>query len=166
MAEENETVETVETIESVSNVDSDRPNIDGDDLVYFSVFPKTGGGRITSYVVGIHANTISACKAKAEEDFPDAVVIKQTRDEWGKTCDDNLYYDAESGELVDPPEPTEEELREQALTALDYEYETKISDIESEMAKAAAIGDDDLLAELREERAALVAEYEEKREAI
>lgn len=141
-------------------------NILGDDLTHFSVYPKAGGARITSYAVGIHADTMEATEKKAAEDYPDCTIIRQTKGEWEKAVNNNLYYDTESEGLVDPPEPTEEEIRAAALASLDSEYERKISDIESEMTKAAAIGDDELLAELKEERADLITEYETKREEI
>jgi len=135
-------------------------------LTYVSLYPKVGGARITSYVVGIHGDSVDALKEKAAAEYPEAVCIEQDAAAWSAAVDGNLYYDAETGVLTDPLEPTEEERRESALAALDAEYEQKISDIETEMAKAAAIGDDDLKAELAEERAALVSEYEEKREEI
>lgn len=135
-------------------------------LTYVSLYPSAGGARITSYVVGIHGDSVDALKEKAATEYPDAVCVEQDAATWSVAVNGNLYYDAEAGALTDPPEPTEEEIREAALAALDAEYEQKISDIETEMAKAAAIGDDDLKAELAEERAALVFEYEEKRGEI
>ena len=65
-----------------------------------------------------------------------------------------------------PPEPTEEEKRQMALSALDKEYAEKLSNLEIEMAKAKAIEDEDLYTELKEEREALMNEYAEKRGAI
>ena len=76
----------------------------------------------------------------------------------------DLIYSA--GQRVQRPAPTEDELRQQKLTALDSEYSQKISDVETEMAKANAIGDADYLAELKGERASLVAEYTTKRGEI
>ena len=76
----------------------------------------------------------------------------------------DLLY--ENGEYVPRPEPTEDEKREAALAALDSEYSTKISEVESEMAKAKAIEDEDYYSDLKAEREELVAEYTGKRGAI
>lgn len=56
-----------------------------------------------------------------------------------------------------------EEDKEDLLQNIDLEYGEKIKDIESEMARTLAIGDSDLLSELKEEREQLVKEYKEKR---
>ena len=78
-------------------------------------------------------------------------------------ANDLLYKD---GEYQNRPEPTEEEKREAELTALDSEYARKISDIETGMAKAKAVEDEDYYNDLKAEREELVAEYTEKRGAI
>ena len=59
-----------------------------------------------------------------------------------------------------------EEDREDLLQNIDLEYDEKIKAVESEMARTLAIGDIDLLSELKEEREQLVNEYKEKRGAI
>lgn len=75
--------------------------------------------------------------------------------------DEGDYY-----ECVEIPKPTDAEKRAAALNALDNEYNRKISSIESEMAKAKAIEDEELYTELKEERELLVKEYTEKRGEI
>ena len=65
-----------------------------------------------------------------------------------------------------PPEPTEEEKKQMALSALDKEYAEKLSNLEIEMAKAKAIEDEDLYTELKEERKELISEYAKKRSEI
>lgn len=133
-------------------------------LQYVSIYNKDTGERETSYVVGIHGDTIEDLKAKAAEEYPQAETLEQTAEEWNNAVQNDLIYSA--GQLVQRPAPTEDELREQKLTALDSEYSQKISDVETEMAKANAIGDVDYLAELKEERESLVNEYTTKRGAI
>ena len=76
----------------------------------------------------------------------------------------DLIYKA--GQLVERPAPTEDEVREQKLAALDSEYSQKISDVETEMAKANAIGDTDYFNDLKTERETLVNEYTTKRGEI
>lgn len=133
-------------------------------LHYVSVYNADTGERETSYVVGIHGETVDELKALAKQNYPDGVFIEQNGTEWNNAVQNDLIYSA--GQLVQRPAPTEEELREQKLTALDSEYSQKISDVENEMAKANAIGDTEYLAELKEERESLVSEYTTKRGEI
>lgn len=133
-------------------------------LHYLSIYNANTGERETSYVVGIHGDTVDELKALAAKNYPKCVAIEQDGAEWNNAVQNDLIYSA--GQLVQRPAPTEEELREQKLTALDSEYSQKISDVETEMAKANAIGDADYLAELKEERESLVTEYTTKRGEI
>ena len=133
-------------------------------LHYLSIYNKDTGERETSYVVGIHGNTMDELKALAKQNYPDGVFIEQDGAEWNNAVQNDLIYKA--SQLVQRPAPTEDELREQKLTALDSEYSQKISDVETEMAKANAIGDADYLAELKAERESLVSEYTIKRGEI
>lgn len=133
-------------------------------LQYVSVYNNDTGERETSYVVGIHGDTVDELKALAAKNYPQGIAIEQDGAEWNNAVQNDLIYSA--GQLVQRPAPTEDELREQKLTALDSEYSQKISDVETEMAKANAIGDADYLAELKEERESLVSEYTTKRGEI
>lgn len=133
-------------------------------LQYFSIYNADTGERETSYVVGIHGDSMDELKALAAKNYPQGVAIEQNGAAWNEAVQNDLIYSA--GQLVQRPAPTEEELREQKLTALDSEYSQKISDVETEMAKANAIGDADYLAELKEERESLVSEYTTKRGEI
>lgn len=133
-------------------------------LQYLSIYNNDTGERETSYVVGIHGNTMDELKALAKQNYPDGVFIEQDGAAWNEAVQNDLIYSA--GQLVQRPAPTEEELREQKLTALDSEYSQKISDVENEMAKANAIGDTEYFAELKAERESLVSEYTTKRGEI
>lgn len=65
------------------------------------------------------------------------------------------------------PEPTTEELQEQARQALDEEYAVKFADKDNEIIKAVVIMQDTEYAQqLRKERTALVQEYSDKRSAL
>ena len=57
----------------------------------------------------------------------------------------------------------QEEDKEELLQDIDLEYSEKIKAVETEMARTLAVGDNDLLGELKEEREELVNEYKEKR---
>lgn len=139
-------------------------SINNTDLTYVSVYDSDTGERITSYVTGIHGDTIDELMELAIHSYPDAQHIEQ---------DATLYIDALNhdwlcinGEYQKRPDPTEDEKREAELTALDNEYSAKISEIELEMAKAKAVEDEDYYSDLKEEREKLVEEYETKREEI
>lgn len=133
-------------------------------LQYVSVYNKDTGERETSYVVGIHGDTVDELKTLAAKNYPKGVAIEQDGAAWNNAVQNDLIYSA--GQLVQRPAPTEDELRQQKLAALDSEYSQKISDVETEMAKANAIGDADYLAELKVEREELVTEYTTKRGEI
>lgn len=133
-------------------------------LQYVSVYNKDTGERETSYVVGIHGNTMDELKALAAKSYPQGVALEQDGTAWNEAVQNDLIYKA--GQLVERPAPTEDEVREQKLAALDGEYSQKISDVETEMAKANAIGDTDYFNDLKAERETLVSEYTTKRGEI
>lgn len=133
-------------------------------LQYVSVYNADTGERETSYVVGIHGETVDELKALAAKNYPKGVVIEQDGAAWNEAVQNDLVYKA--GQLVERPAPTEDEVREQKLAALDSEYRQKISDVETEMAKANAIGDTDYFNDLKAERETLVSEYTTKRGEI
>lgn len=133
-------------------------------LQYVSVYNADTGERETSYVVGIHGETMDELKALAAKNYPDGVAIEQDGAAWNNAVQNDLIYKA--GQLVERPAPTEEEVRAQKLAALDSGYSQKISDVETEMAKANAIGDTDYFNDLKAEREMLVSEYTTKREEI
>lgn len=133
-------------------------------LQYVSVYNAGTGERETSYVVGIHGETVDELKALATKNYPEGVVLEQDGAAWNNAVQNDLIYKA--GQLVERPAPTEDEVREQKLAALDSEYSQKISDAEAEMAKANAIGDTDYFNDLKTERETLVSEYTTKRGEI
>lgn len=133
-------------------------------LQYVSVYNADTGERETSYVVGIHGETMDELKALAAKNYPGGVAIEQDGAAWNNAVQNNLIY--KNGQLVARPAPTEDEVREQKLAALDSEYSQKISDVETEMAKANAIGDTDYFNDLKSERETLVSEYTTKRGEI
>lgn len=133
-------------------------------LQYVSVYNADTGERETSYVVGIHGETVDELKALAAKNYPDGIAIEQDGEAWNEAVQNDLIY--KNGQLVARPAPTEDEVREQKLAALDSEYSQKISDAEAEMAKANAIGDADYFNDLKTERETLVSEYTTKRGEI
>lgn len=133
-------------------------------LQYVSIYNADTGERETSYVVGIHGETMDELKALAAKNYPKGIAIEQDGEAWNEAVQNDLIYKA--GQLVERPAPTEAEVREQKLAALDSEYSQKISDVEAEMAKANAIGDADYFNDLKAEHETLVSEYTTKRGEI
>lgn len=115
-----------------------------------------------------NAGELNALKKEAKELFTDATVIEIISAEDFNKYISGDYIRGTDGKPIAyaPPEPTEEEKRQMALSALDKEYAEKLSNLEIEMAKAKAIEDEDLYTELKEEREALMNEYAEKRGEI
>lgn len=132
-------------------------------LTYLSIYEATGE-RVTSFVTGVHGDTVEELQSKAKAEYPDKIHVVQDALTYNKALQHDLLY--KNGEYTPRPEPTEAEKREAALVALDAEYSIKISDIESEMAKAKAVEDEDYYSDLKAEREELVAEYTRKRGAI
>ena len=131
-------------------------------LTYLSIY-ETTGERVTSYVTGVHGDTVEELQTKAKVEYPDKVHVVQDALTYNKALQGDLLY--KDGAYQAKPEPTEEK-REAELAALDSEYARKISDIETGMAKAKAVEDEDYYNDLKAEREELVAEYTEKRGAI
>ena len=135
-----------------------------EDKNYISIYSKETGLRITTFAVGIHGETIEELLKKAVKDYPTAFCVEQTEEEYKHAItNDFIYID---GTLRERPPLSKEEKGRQALSALDAEYGKKISSIEEEMAKAKAIEDEELYADLKTEREALINEYAEKRGEI
>lgn len=90
----------------------------------------------------------------------DGFTLQEVDDTQGKEAvRQGLIY--KNGKFIKP-----EEDKEELLQNIDLEYSEKIKAVESEMARTLAVGDNDLLDELKEEREQLVKEYAEKRGAI
>lgn len=132
-------------------------------LTYVSIYEESGE-RATSYVTGVHAETVEELLELAKKQYPGKLAVEQDALTYNNALQNDLLY--KNGEYVPRPEPTEDEKREAALASLDAEYSTKINDIETEMAKAKAIEDEDYYSDLKAEREELVAEYTRKRGAI
>lgn len=132
-------------------------------LTYVSIYEESGE-RVTSYVTGVHGETVEELEELANNQYPNFTHVVQDALTYNNALQHDLLY--KNGEYQARPEPTEEEKREAELAALDAEYANKISEIESEMAKAKAIEDEDYYSDLKAEREELVAEYTRKRGAI
>ena len=132
-------------------------------LTYVSIYEESWE-RVTSYVTGVHGETVEELEELANNQYPTFTHVVQDALTYNNALQHDLLY--KNGEYVPRPEPTEAEKREAALASLDAEYSTKISEVETEMAKAKAVEDEDYYNDLKAEREELVAEYTEKRGAI
>lgn len=136
----------------------------------FDAEGKRVGSRICEFdpQKSPNAGKLDALKKGAKELFADATVIEIiSADDFNKYISGD-YIRGTGGKPIAyaPPEPTEEEKRQMALSALDKEYAEKLSNLEIEMAKAKAIEDEELYSDLKEEHETLVIEYTEKRGEI
>ena len=131
---------------------------------YITVF-DTSGKRITSYCPEVHGKAIDELLTWAQGQYPGKTVIKTTPEDNAKYVS-GYFYDSSTESPVAPAEPTEEEKKQEALNSLDSEYSQKFADLDDQIVKASALGDDDLKSELITERKALVSEYTEKRGEI
>lgn len=132
-------------------------------LTYLSIY-DAAGERVTSFVTGVHGDTVEELQAKAEAEYPDKTHVVQDALTYNNALQHDLLY--KDGEYTPRPEPTEAEKREAALTSLDAEYSAKTSEVEAEMAKAKAVEDEDYYSDLKTKREELVAEYTRKRGEI
>lgn len=136
----------------------------------FDAEGKRVGSRICEFdpQKSHNAGKLDALKKGAKELFADATIIEIiSADDFNKYISGD-YIRGTGGKPIAyaPPEPTEEEKRQMALSTLDKEYAEKLSNLEIEMAKAKAIEDEELYSDLKEEHETLVIEYTEKRGEI
>lgn len=129
-------------------------------LTYLSIYDTTGE-RATSFVTGVHGDTVEELQAKAEAEYPDKIHVVQDALTYNKALQGDLLY--KDGEYQARPEPTEDEKRETALAALDSEYQSRFDELDEQIVKAAAMKNTDLQDELIAEREALAEEYAQKR---
>lgn len=143
-------------------------------LEYYIAGFTANGKRVGSLICEFNptkdknAGKLNALKKEAKELLTDATVIEIISAEDFNKYISGDYIRGTDGQPIAyaPPEPTEEEKRQMALSALDKEYAEKLSNLEIEMAKAKAIEDEELYSGLKEEHETLVTEYTEKRGEI
>lgn len=129
-------------------------------LTYLSIYDATGE-RVTSFVTGVHGDTVEELQAKAEAEYPDKIHVVQEALTYNKALQGDLLY--KDGAYQAKPQPTEEELQAKALASLDSEYQSRFDELDEQIVKAAALKNTDLQDELIAEREALAEEYAQKR---
>lgn len=110
------------------------------DEVYLSVFDKTDGKRITSYTImgEIHGKTMDDLQEKAAANYPDAYAVPQTKEDWRRTVSGDLRWNG--SELVDPPEPTAEEIADREAAQQAAEARSTLDNITTRTTRSLLAG--------------------------
>lgn len=133
-------------------------------MTYISVYDATTGVRQTSYAEGVQAETVDDLKALAKKEYPDAVIVEETEDQWRTMLDNELIY--KNGSYQTKPAPTEEEVKASKRAALTAEYNADVDQLSESLKIAELTGDADTVAEIKAEFADLQASYKEEMEAL
>lgn len=121
--------------------------------MYLATFDDQGY-RKTSYVVGLH------------KDIPsDAIPIS---DEEQALYVTNKYYRGADGKPIEIPPyvPTEDEIKQQQLDALDAEYQPQFAELVNALGAATLADNADLITSIKSDYVTLKAEYDTKRGEI
>lgn len=122
------------------------------------------GRRKTSYVVGVHADTIDELKEKAKKEFPNCTYMDGTEEQQNEFLKGKKYL---NGAFInDVDEPTEEEKAQAARQQLDAEYESEKSSLADSLTTAILQGDTDTQASIQADYKDLEASYAESVAAL
>lgn len=75
-------------------------------LTYLSIYDATGE-RVTSFVTGVHGDTVEELQAKAEAEYPDKTHVVQDAVTYNEALQGDLLY--KNGEYV--PRPNQQRMR-------------------------------------------------------
>lgn len=126
--------------------------------MYVSVYEKEKGIRITSYALKVHGKSIDELIQIARETYPEDIIQVESKEEWRNSVKNSLVFS--DGEYKQPQMPNLEEIK---LQRLDAEYKKKFKNVDDDLVKAVALGDEETKKELLEERMSLKTEYIKKR---
>lgn len=126
--------------------------------MYVSVYEKEKGIRITSYALKVHSKSIDELIQIARETYPEDIIQVESKEEWRNSVKNSLVFS--DGEYKQPQMPNLEEIK---LQRLDAEYKKKFKNVDDDLVKAVALGDEETKKELLEERTSLKTEYIKKR---
>lgn len=126
--------------------------------MYVSVYEKEKGIRITSYALKVHGKSIDELIQIARETYPEDIIQVESKEEWRNSVKNSLVFS--DGEYKQPQMPNLEEIK---LQRLDAEYKKKFKNVDDDLVKAVALGDEETKKELLEERTSLKTEYIKKR---
>lgn len=126
--------------------------------MYVSVYEKEKGIRITSYALKVHGKSLDELIQIARETYPEDIIQVESKEEWRNSVKNSLVFS--DGEYKQPQMPNLEEIK---LQRLDAEYKKKFKNVDDDLVKAVALGDEETKKELLEERTSLKTEYIKKR---
>lgn len=108
--------------------------------VYLSVFDKTDGKRKTSYTLmgGVHGDTMEELQEKAQASYPDDYAVPQTKEDWRRTVSNDLRWNG--SELVNPPEPTAEEIADREAAQQAAEARSTLDNITTRTTRSLLAG--------------------------
>lgn len=108
------------------------------------------GSRITSLLVGVHAESEEACIELAKKEYPDHTYVTGGDDMQAQFISGKCYLD---GKFVERQEPelTEEEKQVIETAKTKREYEEERAKLVSALNAAFIDGDEELMKEIREE---------------
>lgn len=130
--------------------------------MYLIIVDKTSGERITSYVVGVHGNTIDEVKEVAKKDGytkGKVILLEADSEVQGHFLDGKIYKD---GKFIEKPPIilTDEEKQAQEAEQVAKGYEEKFKALDNDIIHAAVVDQDEEYAnELRASRAELEQEF-------
>lgn len=120
------------------------------------------GRRKTSYVVGVHADTIDALKEKAASEFPSCTYMEGAEEQQINFLNGMKYV---NGTFVEDT-PTEEEKAQAARQQLDAEYESEKSSLVDSLTTAILQGDTETQASIQADYKDLESSYAESVAAL
>lgn len=128
-------------------------------MQYVSIYNVQTGERITTYALGIHANTLEELKQKAKKECPNNIYIEQSEEEYKKAINNNLLYI--DGGYKNRPELTEEEEKQkQEQQILDSQYEKDKLELGKQYLNALLADDTETQEEIKFELQDLNIEYD------
>ena len=117
------------------------------------------GRRKTSYVVGVHADTIDELKEKAKKEFPNCTYMDGTEEQQNEFLKGKKYLNGAFINNVD--EPTEEEKAQAERQQLDNEYNSTKQQLADDLTTAILRGDTEAQASIQSDYKDLEASYAE-----
>lgn len=97
------------------------------------------GKRITSFVIGVHGDTMDDLKAKAAKEYPGKATLIGHEEEQQQFLSGKIYKDGKFTDYV----PTAEETAAAERAALDNEYSSNTSQLANDLQVAMLRGDTD-----------------------
>ncbi len=116
------------------------------------------GVRQTSYVVGVHADTLEETEQLAQQSYPTSTIVRGNSDMQSQFLSGKIYKE---GKFVDPPPyvPSDIELKEQEISELNEEFKTAEEEYLEAMRKALLLSDTSLQSEIQTDYKDLLASY-------